>query len=71
MYYIVPYWTKPRYRASVNSSLVSPSNKSLLSINTTALIVGSAAPFSLLLLLFHAHDCTPRFIVLPPSGQSV
>ena len=63
IFIIFPFSSKPIQ--------VPPSNKYLLSLNTTALVVGSAAPFSLLLSLFHAHSCMPRSIVLLPSGQII
>ena len=63
IFIIFPFSSKPIH--------VPPSNKSLLSLNTTALVVGSTIPFSLLLSLFHGHSCTPRSIVLLPLGQII
>ena len=63
IFIIFPFLSKPIQ--------VPPSDKSVVSLSTTAFIVGSTAPFSLLLSLFHAHSRTPRSIILLLSGQSV
>ena len=62
IFIIFPFSSKPIQ--------VPLSNKSLLSLNTTALIVGSVALF-FLLLLFHAHSRTFGSILLILSDQSV